>query len=323
MKKVLSILAMTLLFFSCGQAVKHNDNVENSSEYDNVEELRGKTFSKYSSEYDILLKESLYFSPTGSVHFIEKVEGSYTKTRYDNFHYKLRGDTIEIYYDDNYKWNEEIRNTVFYEGIFHDTYMMICNVHLENNYERYTLEEINNEKNIDLSFMGFQLGSSFSKSVVESKKNKDIKAKYSDSWRKDGYIFYDSQLLGREMFFYVSSFQDTIKSINISASNQNTNSFIDLYIEKYGIPDDYKTITYTDNTKHLISIWNFSNGSISLSIVYDLGYPNSYAKRIEVVYEDFKHIKKEEDFKQAESMRLDSLNRIKEAEYYKKSREKI
>jgi len=75
MKKVLSILAITLLFFSCGQAVKHNNHVENSREYDNLEELREKTFTNYNSDYDILLKESFYFTSTGSVHFIEKVEG--------------------------------------------------------------------------------------------------------------------------------------------------------------------------------------------------------------------------------------------------------
>ena len=247
------------------------------------------------------------------------MEGSYAKTRYDNFHYKLRGDTIEIYYDDNPKWKEEIRNTVFYEGTFHDTYMMIRNVHVENNYERYTLEEINKEKNIDLSFMGFQLGSSFSKSAVEGKKNKDIKV----SHQSDGHIWYDSQLLGKKIWFSVSSFQDTIKSIEISDIRSNANSYIDLYVEKYGIPDDYETITYTDNTKHLISIWNFKKGSISLSIIYNLKYPDSSAEQIRVVYEDFKHIKKEEDYKQAESMRLDSLKRIKEAEDYKKSREKI
>ena len=102
MRKVLSILAISLLFFSCGKTVKYNNSIENnvetSSEYDNVEQLRGKTFTNYNRDYEILLKESFYFTSTGSVHFIEKVEGFPAETKYNNFHYKLCGDKIEIYY---------------------------------------------------------------------------------------------------------------------------------------------------------------------------------------------------------------------------------
>ena len=184
------------------------------------------------------------------------------------------------------------------------------------------------EKSVDLSFMGFQCGASFSEGVRKAKANKDIRITKQDISKTEGSIEFRTKLNEVSIDCKICSFQDTITSlIVLSKDFDNRKMFRLLYIEKYGEPS-FDSELFGD------AEWRFKNGSIKITnhehTEIKNGKEQRYYDMTSIIYNDYKQIKKVEEFERMEKIKTDSLNRLKriekqreEEEIKKKALEKI
>lgn len=183
-------------------------------------------------------------------------------------------------------------------------------------------------KLVDLSFMGFKLGSPFSKALYSANQNKEIQIVNRSINKIDGSVVFKAMLNGLDIECKVCSFQDTISSLVVlSKDSGSPSNFRTLYAEKYGKPcdGDYST-----------SKWGFKNGGIEIAThttsktriemipgrehLTKINLQNyrqvtdTYFQMSSITYNDYSQMKKIMDYERVERQQADSLRKIQEEE---------
>lgn len=205
------------------------------------------------------------------------------------------------------------------------------------------------DSTVALSFKGIELGQPFLKTVQEARKKGSIYALSYGKDRESATCKATVNLLDKEkpleVDIMIASYQDTITSFVVMSEDYDTHNDLErLYISKYdGTEGRYSTDENeeqdwgdrVERSKSYSTIWTFKNQSIRYTTFltekrenyvknpemrspqnrYGIKYTN-YFKAVTIIYTDFYHCKKVEDYELAikkEEARLREIEKRKQA----------